>query len=114
MKPSAIIRSRLVIYGGINAIAALATFLTVPVLVRLLGIENFGLWSLVEPVIFFGTALALLGSEHGAMKQIAYEGQEAGRVVGEIAATGVGVMLVSAVVVYVAARTIIGPGPGGT
>lgn len=111
MKPTAIIRSRLLIYGGINAIAAFATFLTVPVLVRLLGIENFGVWSLVEPVIFFGTALALLGSEHGAMKQIAYEGQEAGRVVGEIAATGMGVMLVSAVVVYAAARTIVGTGP---
>lgn len=111
MRIGALLRSRLALYGAINAVAALAMFLAVPILVRLLGIANFGVWSLAEPVIFFGTALALLGAEHGAMKQIAYDDQHTGRVVGEIATTGFGLMLVSALTVYAVARTIVDTGP---
>ncbi len=111
MKLGVLFRSRLVTYGAINAVAALATFLTVPVLVRLLGIAHFGVWSLVEPVVFFGTALRCSGSEHGAMKQIAYDGQDPRQVIGEIATTGAGVTLIAVVIVYAVARSIVRPSP---
>jgi O-antigen/teichoic acid export membrane protein len=107
MSLSDIVRSRLALYAGINGISALATFLTVPVLVRLLGLDGFGLWSLLEPVIFFGTALALLGAEHGAMKHIAFEGQNPPGVLGAIVVAGSGTMVATGLVVYVAALTIV-------
>ena len=77
-------RLSLLLYAAITATAALATFLTIPILVRLLGLAGFGTWSLIEPIVYLGTALAVLGAEHGVMKQVAHDGGDVRRVVGEL------------------------------
>lgn len=85
-RPSGALR-RLVDYGLVTVVTAGATFLAVPVLIRLLGLEGFGRWSLLEPVILVGAVLVLLGIEHGAIKQIAHDRLSPGLVAGRLIAT---------------------------
>lgn len=93
----AALRSRLAGYATVNAVAAAATFLTVPILIRLIGVDGFGTWSLLEPIIFFGAALAMLGAEHGVMKDVALHGEDVRDVLGQIMlSSGPTVLLVAA------------------
>lgn len=110
MRLAEILGSRLAAYAAVNAVAAGATFLAVPVLVRLLGLGGFGTWSLLEPIVFFGTTLALLGAEHGTMKDIAYEGQDMPTVLGELLATGGPAILLTGTVVLLVAAGFVGWG----
>lgn len=71
----------------VTLITAAATYLTVPVLIRLLGLEGFGRWSLLEPIVLAGAVLILLGIEHGAIKQIAHDRLPPSIVVGRLMAT---------------------------
>ena len=107
MKIAGFLRSRLAVYAAINALAAGATFLAVPVLVRLLGLDGFGTWSLVEPLVFLGTTLALLGAEHGTMKDVAYAQEDVRIVLGELLTTGSGAVLVTGGLVFLAAGWLV-------
>jgi O-antigen/teichoic acid export membrane protein len=64
---------RLAAYAGITAVAALATFLTTPILVRSLGLKGFGSYSLLEPLLISAASVTLLGADHGLLKKIAYD-----------------------------------------
>lgn len=103
-----VISSPLALYGVINAVAAGCTFLLLPVLLRLFEIEEFGRWALVEPIVFFGTTLVLLGAEHGVMKQIVYDGDEPRVVTGALALTGLPVLILGGLVVAAMAWPLVG------
>ncbi len=96
---------RLMSYGLVTIVAAGATFLTVPVLIRLLGIDGFGLWSLIEPLILVGGVLVLLGSEHGAIKQIAYDRLAPGLAAGRLLMTAAPAAILIALAFFVGFRT---------
>lgn len=89
---------RLMIYAGITIAAALSTFLTGPVMVRLLGLESFGTWSLIEPLVLTAAVLALLGIDHGLIKQISLDGGELRVALGRLLLPGAPVLLVIAIV----------------
>lgn len=101
-------RYGLAVYALITATAALSTFLAIPILVRILGLEGFGAWSLVEPLVFFGTMLALFGAEHGVMKQVAHDGGDVREVVGELLPPSVVAIALAACVTFAAALVIAG------
>lgn len=103
-----LLASPLMHYALVNALAAAATFLLVPVLLRLFDVEEFGRWALIEPVLFFGTILVLGGVEHGAMKQIAYDGEDLRSVAGELATSGAPLLLAGAALVSFAATPLVG------
>ncbi|HEX4227163.1 MAG TPA: hypothetical protein VHZ07_00735 [Bryobacteraceae bacterium] len=65
--------TRLAGYAAITALAAVATFLTTPVLVRSLGLKGFGSYSLLDPLLVSTAAVILLGADHGVLKRIAYD-----------------------------------------
>lgn len=52
---------------------ALLGFLSVPLLVRLLGEAEFGRWALVEPILLMGAQAALLGTNWGVIKLVAHD-----------------------------------------
>lgn len=95
-------------YGLVTAVAASATFLTVPTLIRLLGIDGFGLWSLIEPLILVGGVLVLLGTEHGAIKQIAHDRIAPGLVAGRLLAAAAPAAILIALAFYFGFRTAWG------
>lgn len=64
-------------FGGYaigSAFLAGAGFVSVPILVRLLGNQEFGRWVLLEPVLLIGAQLVLLGINGGIFKQVAHDG----------------------------------------
>ncbi len=84
---------RLGIYAGVTASAAFSTFLAGPVLVRLLGIEAFGTWSLIEPLVLMAAAAALLGVDHGLIKQVSHDGNDLSPALGRLVPIGLPVLL---------------------
>jgi O-antigen/teichoic acid export membrane protein len=60
-----------------TAITAAVGFLSVPLLLRLLGQTEFGRWALVEPVLLIGSQAALLGANWGVFKLISHDGLDA-------------------------------------
>ena len=64
-------------FGGYaigSAFFAGAGFVSVPILIRLLGNQEFGRWVLLEPVLLIGAQLAMLGINGGIFKQVAHDG----------------------------------------
>ena len=57
-----------------TAITAAVGFLSVPLLMRLLGQTEFGRWALVEPVLLVGSQAALIGTNWGVFKLISHDG----------------------------------------
>lgn len=76
--------ARLMAYAAITAAAAIATFLTTPILVRSLGLEGFGSYSLVDPVLVSAASIALFGADSGVLKTIAYDGVELREAIGAV------------------------------
>ena len=58
-------------YALTTAITGIAAFLAIPLLIRTIGEEEFGRWSLIEPLVMFAATFALLGTNWGAFKLIA-------------------------------------------
>ena len=56
-----------------TAAQAAVAFISVPLLIRALGVEQFGRWSLIEPMIVVLSQVALLGSDAGLLKQISHD-----------------------------------------
>ncbi len=89
--------TRLMIYAGVTVAAALSTFLTGPVMVRLLGLEGFGTWSLIEPLVLTAASLALLGIDHGLIKQVSLDGGELRSALGRLLVPGAPLLLAVAI-----------------
>jgi len=53
---------------------SISGFILVPLLVRLLSLDEFGRWTLIEPILVVGAPLALLGASWGVFKQVAHDG----------------------------------------
>jgi O-antigen/teichoic acid export membrane protein len=52
------------------AVPALLAFFSIPLMIQAIGMEEFGRWSLLEPFFMFLPQLAVLGQNHGIVKQI--------------------------------------------
>ena len=76
---------------------AISGLFTVPMLVRLLGENEFGRWSLVEPVLVVGAPLSLLGASWGVVKQIAHDSVPPGLACRRLIMAGQPVMIFVAV-----------------
>lgn len=57
-----------------SVLTAAAAFFAIPLLTRLLGLEEFGRWLLLEPLQLILSQVALLGTNYGIVKQITYDG----------------------------------------
>jgi O-antigen/teichoic acid export membrane protein len=71
-----IIRGRSFQIGGYffaTIASAAASFFSVPLLTRLLGTEQFGRWSLLEPLQLLLSQIVLLGINYGIVKQINFD-----------------------------------------
>jgi O-antigen/teichoic acid export membrane protein len=76
----------------------------IPVLIRLLGLDGFGIWTLLEPILLLGTAMAFLGADHGVIKQVAHDGAVMRDAAGALLVTGlVALAFTGAAVGFVAA-----------
>ena len=53
---------------------AISGLFSVPLLVRLLSLDEFGRWTLVEPVLAVAAPLSLLGASWGVFKQVSHDG----------------------------------------
>lgn len=56
-----------------TAVTAITGFLSVPLLLRLLGQAEFGRWALVEPVLLVGAQVALMGVNWGVIKLVSHD-----------------------------------------
>jgi O-antigen/teichoic acid export membrane protein len=84
---------RLAAYAAVTAIAAVATFLTTPLLVRFLGLKGFGSYSLIEPLLVTAAGVSLLGADHGVLRRIAYDRVRLREAIGGILPPIAGVLL---------------------
>jgi O-antigen/teichoic acid export membrane protein len=62
--------SRLVGYGLSAAVPAALAFFSIPLMIRVIGLDEFGRWALLEPLFMVLPQLAVLGLNHGTVKQI--------------------------------------------
>jgi O-antigen/teichoic acid export membrane protein len=58
-------------YGAAALMQGLVAFATVPMLIRVLGVDDFALWAIFEPVVASMAQLALLGACHGFIRLLA-------------------------------------------
>lgn len=61
---------RLVGYGLSAAVPAALAFFSIPLMIRVIGLEEFGRWALLEPLFMVLPQLAVWGLNHGTVKQI--------------------------------------------
>lgn len=84
---------------------AISGFFSVPLLVRLLSLDEFGRWTLVEPVLVMGAPLALLGASWGVFKQVAHDGLPPGLICRRLLPAAQPMMMaVAALAAFVLAR----------
>lgn len=62
-------------YAATVGLQAILGFLTIPILIRLVGVVGYGRWSLIEPIYQFAAQLGVLGGHQGAVKLIAADKQ---------------------------------------
>ncbi len=58
-------------YGVVAGAPALSAFLLTPILISALGAKGFATWVLVEPILMWGSAAALLGVQFGVLQRAA-------------------------------------------
>jgi O-antigen/teichoic acid export membrane protein len=63
-------------YGLAALMQGLVAFLTVPMLIQVLGVKNFALWAIFEPAVASLTQLALLGACYGYIRLLAMKLQK--------------------------------------
>jgi O-antigen/teichoic acid export membrane protein len=88
---------------GTGSQAALG-FLSIPLLVRILGVEELGRWSIVEAVFQIGAQVALLGFNQTLIKFISADGLAPGPSLLKVAKTLLPVVTLAALVVAIAAH----------
>jgi O-antigen/teichoic acid export membrane protein len=98
----------LALYAVATAITALATFASIPLLVRHLDLTGFGIWSLTEPLLMLGASVALLGIEHGAIKQVALDHQSVRLVLGRLVPAAAPVLFLAAGISYLVSVPYLG------
>lgn len=88
-------------YAAAIAIVSGANFVSVPILIQLLGAEEFGRWALVEPIILSAVPLALLGIHFGAIKLISKDGLKSGHVASALLPFIFPILLFVALIAYI-------------
>ena len=74
-------------YGLATGLAAVLTLILTRLLWRMLTPADFGVWSLVDPMLLPGASLVLLGIDHSIVKQLRVDGQPLRAVVGTLLAS---------------------------
>ncbi len=67
-----------------TGLPAIANFLMTPLLIRVLGLDGFGQWALIEPIIMLGAAALTLGSQYGALSAVSTRKLASGTATGAI------------------------------
>ena len=98
---------------GTGAQAALG-FVSVPLLVRLLGVAEIGRWSVIEAMFQLGAQIALLGFNSTLIKYISGDGMAPWPTLARVARALIPSVLAAALIVAVCAYTIIGLSPGAS
>lgn len=98
---------------GTGAQAALG-FFSVPLLVRLLGVEELGRWSVVEAMFQLGAQIALLGFNPTLIKYISGDGMAPWATLTRVTRALVPSALVVGLIVGICAHWILGLSPGSS
>ena len=90
------------VYGTATALAAVLTLIQTRILWHSLKPADFGLWSLIDPMLLPAASLLLFGIEHSIVKQVQNDGLSLQIVTGALLATTLPITLLLIIVTYFA------------